>query len=153
MGSILHDSPVFENLDETNMHLVQELFETYSCPAGTMILQQGSPAEYLYLVVSGSAEVSYKPYDGNPITVTHVEKGGLFGWSAVIGSERYTSSTIAIGPLEAMRVRGRDLRRFCLQHPEAGKDILERLANSVSGRWKDANTQVKSILAQGLKEQ
>jgi CRP-like cAMP-binding protein len=153
MGFILSHSPIFINLDEKYMDLMQSLFEPYSCPAGTVILQQGKPADYLYLIVNGSAEVSFKPYDGHPITVTHVEKGGLFGWSAVIGSEKYTSSTIAIEPLEAMRVLGSDLRKFCVEHPEAGRDILNRLANSVSARWKDANEQVKSILAQGLKEQ
>ena len=133
------------------MDLLERLFERYTCSAGTVVLQQGKPADYLYLIVSGSAQVSYKPYDGSPITVSHVEKGDLFGWSAVVGSAHYTSSTIAIEPLEAVRVRGRDLRKFCAEHPEAGKDLLERLANSVSARWKDAKEQVKSILAQGLK--
>jgi len=153
MGFILKHSFFFSNLDETIMDLMQSLFETYTCPAGTIVLQQGKPADYLYLIVNGSAEVSYKPYDGHSITVTHVEKGGLFGWSAVVGSEKYTSSTIAIEPLEALRVRGSDLRKFCVEHPEAGKDILERLASSVSTRWKDADNQVRSILAQGMKSQ
>lgn len=133
------------------MDLLEPLFEPYTCPAGTVVLQQGKPADYLYLIIGGSAEVSYKPYDGNAITISHVEKGELFGWSAVVGSELYTSSTIAIEPLQAMRVRGSDLRKFCVEHPDAGKDLLERLANSVSSRWTDAREQVKSILMQGMK--
>ena len=131
--------------------MLEPLFESYTCPAGTVVLQQGKPADYLYLIVSGRAQVSYKPYDGNPITVSHVEKGELFGWSAVVGSENYTSSTIAIESLEAVRVRGRDLRKFCAEHPEEGKDLLERLATSVSSRWSNAREQVKSILTQGIK--
>jgi CRP-like cAMP-binding protein len=141
---------IFNDAKVDYMDLLEPLFEPYTCPTGTVVLQQGKPADYLYLILSGSAEVSYKPYDGNPITVSHVEKGGLFGWSAVVGSELYTSSAIAIEPLRAMRVRGSDLRKFCIQHPEAGKDLLERLASSVSSRWKDANKQVRSILAQGM---
>jgi CRP-like cAMP-binding protein len=152
MGSELNSFSIFNDPKVNYMELLEPLFEPYTCAAGTTVLQQGKPADYLYLIVSGTAEVSYKPYDGNPITVSHVEKGGLFGWSAVVGSEKYTSSTIAIEPLEAVRVRGDDLRKFCAKHPEAGKDLLERLANSVSSRWKDANEQVKSILAQGMKE-
>jgi len=151
MGFNLNSFSIFNDPSINYMDLLEPLFESYTCAAGTVVLQQGKPADYLYLIVSGSAEVSYKPYDGNPITVTHVEKGGLFGWSAVVGSENYTSSTIAIESLEAVRVRGNVLRKFCMEHPEAGKDLLERLANSVSSRWKDANEQVKSILAQGMK--
>ena len=132
------------------MELLRSLFEPYSCSAGTTVIQQGLPADYLYLITRGKAEVSYKPYDGTSITVTHVENGGLFGWSAVVGSDKYTSSAIAIEALEAVRIRGSSLRKLCQEHPEAGRDILESLANSVSGRWKDAKEQVKSILSLGI---
>ncbi len=141
---------IFKELDENQMNLLRPLFEPFSCPAGTVILQQGAPAEFLYFVIKGAVEMSFKPYDGNPITVSHVEKGGLFGWSAVVGSEEYTSSAIAIEPVEAFRVQGSELRKFCLEHPEAGKDILERLADGVASRWKDAHKQVKSLLVQGI---
>lgn len=134
------------------MNLLRPLFEPFSCLAGDVILQQGAPARYLYLVVSGTVEMSFKPYDGNSITVSHVEKGGLFGWSAVVGSEKYTSSAIAIEDVEAFRIRGKTLRKFCAEHPEEAKDILERLADGVSSRWKDAHKQVKSMLVQRITE-
>ena len=143
---------ILKELDEDQMNLLRPLFEPFSCPAGNVILQQGAPAQYLYLVVSGAVEMSYKPYDGNPITVAHVEKDGLFGWSAVVGSEIYTSSAIAIEDVEAFRIRGSELRKFCVEHPEEAKDILERLADGVSSRWEDAHKQVKSMLAQGITE-
>ena len=142
---------IFKDLDEKYMDLLNPLFEPFSCYAGTSVLQQGMPAIYLYLVINGKVEVSYRPYDGQPITITHVEREGLFGWSAVVGSEKYTSSAIAIENLETMRIRGSELRKLCAEHPEAGRKILERLANSVSTRWKDAQNQVKTILEQGLK--
>ena len=141
---------IFKELDEDQMDLLRPLFEPFSCQAGMVILQQGAPAEFLYLVISGMVEMSFKPYDGIPITISHVEKGGLFGWSAVVGSDKYTSSAIAIEDVETVRVRGSELRQFCVEHPEAGKNILERLADGVSSRWKDAHKQVKSILVQGM---
>lgn len=132
------------------MELLQPLFEPYACPAGTVILRQGAPADHIYLIVKGKVEVSYKPYDGTPITVSILEEDGLFGWSAVVGSREYTSSATAIEDLEALRVRGSDLRRFCREYPEKGREILEHLANAVSSRWKDAHEQVKSMLVQGM---
>jgi CRP-like cAMP-binding protein len=143
---------IFKELDERQINLLKPLFESFSCPAGTVILRQGAPAEFIYFVVRGAVEMSFKPYDGNPITVSHVEKGGLFGWSAVVGSPEYTSSAIAIEEVEAFRVHGSDLRKFCVQNPEAGRDILERLADGVASRWKDAHKQIKSLLVQGMTE-
>src|SRR5215204_453703 len=130
--------------------LLKPLFEPYSCVAGSSVIEQGAPADYLYLVLEGKAEVSFKPYDGIPITVSHVGKNGLFGWSALVGSQTYTSSVRAIERLETLRIRGSKLRKLCVDHPDAGKDILERLATAVSSRWKNAHEQVKSILASGM---
>ena len=144
---------LFKDLNEEYMNLLKPLFEPFSCNAGVTVLQQGARADYLYLVITGKVEMSYKPYDGVSITISHVEKDGLFGWSAVVGSDKYTSSAIAIENLEAMRIRGNELRKLCAEHPEAGKDILERLASSVSTRWKDAQSQVKSILESGMANQ
>ena len=123
---------IFKDLDKDEMELLKPLFESLSCRAGKV-------------------EMSFKPYDGTPITVAHMEKGGLFGWSAVVGSEKYTSSAIAIEEVKAVRVSGSELRMFCIEHPEAGKEILESLADSVASRWKDAHKQVQAILLQGLK--
>lgn len=146
----MDQATIFRELDEDEMNLLKPLFEPFSCNAGTMILQQGSPAEFLYLILSGKVEISFKPYDGNPMTVSHVEEGDSFGWSALLGSKEYTSSATAIEDVKALRVRGSELREFCTEHPEAGKDILERLADGVSSRWEDAHKQVKAILVQGL---
>lgn len=144
-------SDLFQDFNEDQMELLRPLFEQLSYRAGTVVFQQGTPAEFLYFVMDGNVEVSHKPYDGTPITVSHVEKGGLFGWSAVMGSERYTSSATAIEEVRAYRVRGSELRRFCREHPEAGQQILDRLADGVSSRWKDAHKQVHSLLMQSLK--
>jgi CRP/FNR family cyclic AMP-dependent transcriptional regulator len=142
---------LFRELGEDQIDLLKALFEELSFRAGTVIFQQGKSAEFLYLVIKGTVDMSFKPYDGMPITVSHVGKGGLFGWSAVVGSEKYTSSAIAIEAVKTFRVRGSELRRFCIDHPEAGKVFLERLADGVSSRWKDAHKQVQSFLLQGLK--
>lgn len=143
--------PLFTDVDAEYLALLRPLFERVSFCAGTTVVEQGSPAEFLYLIERGVLQISYKPYDGEHITVTHVEVGGLFGWSAVLGSSRYTSSGVAIEDLEALRVKGSALRKLCVEHPDAGKVILDKLADAVSIRWKDAHEQVKSILKNGMK--
>ena len=143
---------IFEDLNEKMINLLTPLFEVFSCQPGTVIFQQGDRAEYLYLVIDGKVDMSFKPYDGNPMTISHIDKGEPFGWSAVVGSNTYTSTAMAIEGVKAYRIHGSDLLRFCREHPEAGKDILERLADGVSSRWKDAHKQVQSILFQGINE-
>lgn len=140
----------FQELDESQINILRPLFEPFSCQVGTVILKQGAPADCLYLIISGTVEMFFKPYDGTSFTLSYVEKGGLFGWSAVVGSEKYSSSAVAVEDVEAYRIRGSALRKFCLEHPEAGVDILERLADGVSFRWRNAHEQIKSLIVQGM---
>ena len=141
---------VFKNMNHEYTDLLKPLFQPYSCHSGETVIQQGKPADYLYFIINGKAEVSFKPYDGSSITVSHVEKDCLFGWSALVGSRTYTSSVIAIENLETIRIQGSELRKLCMDHPEAGKEILEQLANVVSSRWKNAHEQVKAMLLNGI---
>ena len=83
----MHRVAIFDQLSQTQVDLIQPLFEPFSCGLGTIIFEQGTPAEWLYLIVSGAVEMSFKPYDGHPFALSYVEKGGLFGWSAVVGKK------------------------------------------------------------------
>ena len=143
---------VFKNMNDQYTSLLQPLFQSYSCRSGEIVIQQGKPVDYLYFIVAGKVEISFKPYDGSAITVSHVGKDGLFGWSALLGSPTYTSSVRAIEDLETVRIRGTDLRKLCAEHPEAGKEILEQIANVASSRWKNAHEQVKAMLVSGLQQ-
>ena len=147
----LHRLPVFGDLREENLKVLEALLETISCPTGDFVIRQDSPAEYLYIILSGKVQISFKPYEGVPITFSHVEPGGLFGWSALNGSERYTSSVIVIEPLRALRIRGDELRKLTRKNPEAGQEILNSLADAISTRWKDAREQVKLMLENGMR--
>src|SRR6266545_2135324 len=83
--------PLFEDLASDQLALLEPLFEYYKCPPATTVFEQGDLAEYLYLILGGSASIHYKPYDGPPIKITQLPEGSVFGWSAVVGSAYYTS--------------------------------------------------------------
>ena len=51
MFSDLNLGPAFEDLSNEYMDLLKPLFEPFSCYAGAIVLQQGAPADYLYLIL------------------------------------------------------------------------------------------------------
>jgi CRP/FNR family cyclic AMP-dependent transcriptional regulator len=139
-------APFFQNLDGRELDLLAPVMEPVSFAAGRVIFEQGSAASYLYIIERGTAEIRYKPYDGPAITLTHLGAGDVCGWSAVIGNRTYASTLISESDMEAVRMRGSALRQLCLDHPETGRIILDRLARAVASRWKDARTQVREML-------
>ncbi len=140
------ETPFFKDLTREQFDLLAPLFESFTAPARTAILEEGQGADYLYLLLSGTVALRYKPYDGPKITITHLHEGDVFGWSSVIGGETYTSDVNSTTDIEALRIRGSDLRQFCMERPEIGGAILEKLANVVAPRWKNARKQIRQML-------
>jgi CRP-like cAMP-binding protein len=149
MASYLRQIPVFREIPEEELRVFESTFEKVICPEG-IIFEQGDPAKYLYLVLRGTVEIRYKPYDGPPLTITRVKVGGVFGWSAIAGNAGYTSGALCRDACEVIRVEGKKLRELCAQHADIGGAFLDYLADSVSNRWKDAHAQVRAILRQGI---
>ena len=141
--------PLFNDLSEETLQIIEPLFEPCTCHEG-VIFKQGDPAIHLYLVIKGGVDIFYKPYDAPSIAITSVKPGGIFGWSAISGNTLYTSGATCQAKCQAMRIQGSDLRDLCIQHPQEGEILLDRLAESVSTRWQDAHSQVRDILFQGM---
>ncbi len=138
--------PLFQGFDALQISILKPLFEEFICAAGTVIFEQGDSAKYLYLLKNGDVAIRYKPYDGPPLTLTRLHAGDVFGWSAVVGSPKYTSSIVSETAIEAIRIQGKHLWTLVDEHPETGTAIINRLARIVSPRWEHAHEQIQSLL-------
>lgn len=144
--------PLFRDLDPAILELLDPLARPFRYAPDTGIFEQGEPAEFLYLLNHGLVDIRYKPYDGETLIVTRITTGGVFGWSAVIGSKTYSSGAVSVEPSEGWRIFGNDLRGLCKKDPQSTQKILDRLATIVSARWQDAHDQVRAMLAQGMSQ-
>ncbi len=143
----------FAGLSAAQIQLLAPFFAPQTWVAGTVVFEQGDYAEYLYLVVSGELTIRYKPDDGPMMNVTHVQPGGIFGWSAAMGNPTYTSGAVCALDSEILRIRGADLRMLGDKHPELGKVILERLSATIAQRQHSQQGRVNSMLANGMRQQ
>lgn len=137
--------PLFQGFNTLQIEIIKPLFEEYVCSANTVIFEQGDLAKYIYLIIKGEVAIHFKPYDGPSLTLTRLRSGDVFGWSAVIGSTKYTSSIFSESQIEAIRIRGDHLWALASDHPEIGKTIINRLALIVSPRWENAHSQIQAL--------
>jgi CRP/FNR family transcriptional regulator, cyclic AMP receptor protein len=144
--------PLLHNLSDEQLELLMPFFKVFTCPANHSVFEQGEQATYLYFLVNGTVALHYKPYDGGQMVLTHLHAGDAFGWSSVVGGTVYASGILSETEVEVLQIRGNDLRKLCHDHPELGTVILDRLADAVSGRWKNSREQVQSILNRNLSE-
>ena len=143
----------FSGLSAADIQLLAPFFAPQTWVAGTVVFEQGDYAEYLYLVASGELAIRYKPEDGPMMNVTHIQPGGVFGWSAAMGNPTYTSGAVCALDSEVLRIRGTDLRMLGEKHPELGKVILNRLSAIIAQRQLSQQSRVNSMLANGMRQQ
>lgn len=149
-GDVFEVLQIFKGLSAEQNRLLRSLFVPCDVYANDRIFAQDSPADYLYIVVTGEVVVNFKPYDGPVITVARVQPGGVVGWSAALGSRSYTSSADAATYSQLLRVRGADLRALCKQVPELGEIVLDRLASLIAERLRNTHDHVLELLRTGL---
>jgi CRP-like cAMP-binding protein len=143
--------PIFQGMTAAQHDLLRPLFMLCDCNDQTVIFEQGEAAEFLYVVAEGEVVVSFKPDDGPAITVTRVLSGGVVGWSAALGSRRYTSGAYCAGNTRLLKIRGIDLRELCEQYPDTGVLLLDRLAAVIAQRLTNTHDQILALLELGLR--
>ena len=149
-GDVFDQIPVFQGLTSAQRSLLRPLFILCDYYGGSVLFEQGDPADCLYLIISGEVIVRYKPEDGPVIILARVHPGGVVGWSAALGRQKYTSGAECSIYSQVLYVRGEDLRELCEKYPETGEVILERLASAIADRTQITNDQVVDLLKQGL---
>jgi CRP-like cAMP-binding protein len=149
-GDIFKKLTFFEGLSAAQLSLLRPLFELCDFPPGMAVFLQGAPATYLYIVVAGEVLVEFKPYDSPPMVIARVKEGGIFGWSAALGNQVYTSGAVSTTYTQVLRMHGEDLRILCEKHHDIADFILQRLANVIAER-RNVHPQVMAILETGLR--
>jgi len=136
----------FQGLSKEDLRFILPFFTSASYVGGSTIFEQGENADYLYLVVSGEIIIRYKPADGPTMTVTRVQPGGVFGWSAAMGNTTYTSGAVCSLNSEVLSIPGQSLRTVCRQNPTIGNILLDRLSLVIAERKSKRQGQVSAIL-------
>jgi CRP-like cAMP-binding protein len=144
------DLPLFTGFNEQQLTQLQHLMEFCSFDADMVLFEQGSKAEYLYILTEGSVTIRYKPYDGPALNVANILPGNVFGWSAALNRFTYSSGAITAENSKAIRIRRDDLQTLCQRYPQTGALFIDRLASVISERIKNAHHEILAMLRDNM---
>lgn len=150
IDSVFGKLSVFQGFNPEQFKTLRPLFMFLYVPLGTVLFEQGDPADCLYILADGEAAIHYKPEDGPPLVIARVRAEGVIGWSAAIGSPAYTSSVICETDCEILRLHCKALRNLFEADPVTGSMLLERLAALIEARLHSNHPQLMALLEQGL---
>lgn len=80
--------------------------------------------------------------------VSKVEKGELFGVASLLGSERYTTTAVAVGDSTVLALEARPLRELLQHNTHAGFHIINQVALVYFGRYMKVMTKLQDVISQ-----
>jgi CRP-like cAMP-binding protein len=147
---LLNRFALIEGFTEDQINLLHPLIDDVTFEANQRIFDQGDQAKFLYFVMEGKVSIRFNPEDGPVLSVAELDEGDVFGWSAAMGSECYTSSAVCTEHGIFVQMKGEELKNLCQEHPETGILILNRLAGVIAQRLRGTHEKVVELLHQGL---
>ncbi len=149
-ADLLNRFALIEGFTEDQINLLHPLIDDVTFETDQVIFNQGDQAKFLYFVLEGKVSIRFYPEDGPVLSVAELDEGNVFGWSAALGSECYTSSAVCTECGVFIRMEGEELKNLYQEHPETGILILNRLAGVIAQRLRGTHEKVVELLHQGL---
>lgn len=129
---LLRSVEYLRDLDRVDIARLIGSSEDVHFAAGTVILREGQVADSLYLLASGTVEVSVG-VDRGERSVTSITGPSTFGDLGLLLNKR-TANVRAVTDVQAWRIPRADFERLLRDRPQLGRAIAAALASSIDRR-------------------
>jgi CRP-like cAMP-binding protein len=124
----LRNIPLFAGLPTPRLKLIAYTAEVVRFAAGEVIVQQGDPADAVYIVTEGEAEVRLRDNEGHDVLLATMGRHSLFGETAVLSRGRRTATVLAKGPVTTFKISAKVFLDLLRQSPDIGMQVMSVLA-------------------------
>lgn len=129
----------FQIIPPANLHAMFMRLQPLTVAAGTVVVKQGDPGDYFYIIHSGHCRVTREAPNGKPIVLADFTAGACFGEEALISNDVRNASVTAVTDCQLMRLSKQDFRQL-LNEPLSRKLTFDKAAAKVqagTAKWLD----------------
>lgn len=150
----LEASELCAGLSRSDLERLAGLATADSARQGHHIHAEGGEAKELYLLTLGKVELRFRlpgRSSDQTTTISVVEPGGFFGWSALVPPHRYTLDAVCAAASNQFYLLQRDplLELFKLQ-PNMGYKMMSNLAGIMGRRFRGLQEEMVRDLGHDL---
>jgi len=124
----LRNIPLFAGLPTARLKLIAYTSEVVQFEPGELIVQQGDPADAVYIIAEGEAEVSLADTDGRHLALGTMGRHMLFGETAVLCHSRRTATVRARDRVTTFKISANVFLDLVRQSPDIGIQVMTVLA-------------------------
>jgi uncharacterized membrane protein len=122
--SLLAEVQFFQLLDPEERAALAEVLEESRHDAGTVLFEFGDPGDCMYVVCSGSVELSATDKLGQKLILTVCDRGDMFGELSLLDMGVRTARAVVLKPVELLALDRQQLQEFFRRHPDAALDMM-----------------------------
>jgi CRP-like cAMP-binding protein len=116
--------------------------------AGTTLFEEGACNPFLYVVVRGRVALDIQVPGRGQVRVLSIEPGEMLAWSALLGGGTMTVSAVALEDTQMLALPGAKLLDVCQTNPDAGFQVMRRMADALAQRLVATRLQLLDLFAE-----
>lgn len=154
IGKFLHRTDLFRDLSEQQIAFIVPLLKERHAREGSVIIQQGTPADNLYIIISGEAEVIKKEPDSNILHgLSILGPGEVLGELAFLDQGQRSASVRAKTDCHLWELRIEDLTLSKDIEQSGSVGIRLSIARQLSQRFRLQSEKTISSLKAQIQEE
>lgn len=145
---LLRRYPFFGLLTDAQLREVAMIAEEEAHEKGSILLQEGEPANFIYFLRDGSVQLYYtvkeesRPEAAKEFFIGDVNPAEPFGISALVEPYQLTSSARASERSSVIRIEAEPLRKLMDQDKDLAVALLEQTAKAIMERLNHTRVQL-----------
>lgn len=142
----LEKHEVFGLLNPNEMERLSNASGIVKLKKGDKVYSEGIPASHLFVLLKGRVELRRPMRKGPSFLVEDLIEGGLFGVSALMGTDRFLLNAECVEDSEVLKIEGRVLRQILDENPVVGYATQRRISQIFFKRYLAAMERLQAVV-------
>jgi len=144
--NIVKQSPLFSNFSKESFFPFVDFFVPVTFKPNEIIFYENTPAEKMFLVISGEVSVT-KCMGAGQRELSRLREGSCFGEMALINQEERTATVIATAETRCLQISSNDFFRML----DESRDFERNLTLVLIGRIKNTEANANNLILKAYK--
>ena len=143
---------LLENFSPAEVRLLAHFMTVYRAAAGTEILREGDPGDFMFMIIEGVVEVRKRDRWDAPQVIATVDPGKTLGEMSMIDGEPRFASCVAVDPAVIAVLDREALARIIVEQPMLGAKILMELVLMLSQRLRATGGRLLEVMDESARK-
>ena len=122
--AVLKQVPIFSTMDDEEITGLRVLMDANTYAPGQVIMREGEPGDYFYVVVRGEVQFLIQDASGQELIVDESGPGSFFGELSMLTGEPRATRVKAVDQVTTLALDRDEFYAFLQRHPHAAIDVL-----------------------------